>query len=226
MNPAHELSPHAMRIVAAHSALAGLCPLIPVPFVDDLLIGSLRERMLRALFAAHDLQLPRGGAKVLTTSPPGWLPGAAAAVLLFPIKKLVRKLVYVLAVKDCADVAASVFHDGWLVARLLARPSGLALTDRNTLERARAAMLRTYADVDPTPLRRALAGALLAARAGAVQAIQRLWQAKPREDEPVVEAMRAAAMSQWDYLDALDRKFREQLGVAAEEVEEVPALSG
>jgi uncharacterized protein (DUF697 family) len=213
MTRAHALSPEATRIVTAHSALAGLCPLIPVPFVDDMLARRIAERMHRSLFAAHDLELTHDGAEILTSGPSGWLRGAATAVALFPIKKLVRKLVFVLAVKDCADVAAAVFHDGWLTAGLLARPpADLSLTDRDALKRVRAAMLRTYRDINPAPLRHALAGALLAARTGVVRAARRVRHADAAPpDETLIEAMRAAAMTRWPYLERVERRFREHL---------------
>ncbi len=229
MTHAHGISPRSLRIIAAHSALAGVCPLIPLPYVDDLVIRRITRRMCSALYEAHDLHLTPSGERVLTAAPSVWRRGAATSAALFPMRKLLRKVAYLLAIKDCSDVASSVFHDGWLLAHLLEHGQhgrGPSLEDTRYLQKVRKAMLRTYKDVDPAPLRRALLGAFLGARVGvehAVQAVQRRRgdKAAPvesnKEVEPVASRMQAAAMGQWQYLDLLERRFRRQLGLPAEQ---------
>jgi uncharacterized protein (DUF697 family) len=212
---ARGISPPSLRIVASHSALAGLCPLIPLPFVDDAVIQRITRRMFQALFAAHGLSLTEPGEQALLARPSGWLRGAATSMALYPIKKLMRKVVYLLAIKDCGEVAASVFHDGWLLAHLLEHPPhGEALSDPEVLRRVREAMLRTYRDSDPVPLRRALTGAYLAMKVGAEYAVQRLRRREPggADMAALSERMRAAAMGQWRYISALERRFRDNLG--------------
>lgn len=237
MTHAHDTSPRSLRIVAAYSALAGLCPLIPLPYVDDFLIRRVTRRMHGALYDAHGLSLTGSGERVLTEAPSAWMRGAATSLALFPVRKLLRKVVYLLAIRDCADVASSVFHDGWLVARLLEQNDrgskhGRSLEDTRYLQKVRKAMLRTYKEVDPAPFKRALLGAFAGARVGvehAAQAIQRrrggeAVQAPVLEGvehdkrvEPVARRMRTAAMSQWQYLDALEQRFRKHLGLPAEQ---------
>ncbi len=215
------ISPRSLRIVASYSAIAGLCPLIPVPYVDDLLIRQITRRMCGALFEAHGLRLTSTGARALTAAPMHWLRGAATSMALFPLRKLLRKVVYLLAIKDCAEVSASVFHDGWLLAHLLERGSqGRSLADPRYLHKIRKAMLRTYKDIDPAPLRRALVGAFLGARVGAehaIHAVQRLRRgdtASPGEPlDGLVARMRDAAMTEWRYMDALERRFARHLGL-------------
>ncbi len=233
MTKAHGISPRALRIVATHSAIAGLCPLIPVPYVDDLLIRRVTRRMFTALFEAHDLQLAPAGAKALTATPSAWLRGAATSVAMFPLRRVLRKVVYLLAIKDCADVASLVFHDGWLLAHMLERPSnrGSSVADPKYLQRVRKAMLSTYKDIDPAPLRRALVGAFLGAKVGAEHAAQAA--ARVRSGEPVKtdgvdklsKRMLAAARVQWKYLDALHQRFEHHLGHPAAEVGESPTAA-
>ena len=216
-----DISPRSLRIVATHSAIAGLCPLIPLPYVDDLLIRQVTRRMCGALFEAHGLHLTPASARALTSAPTHWLRGAATSLALFPARKLLRKIVYLMAIKDCSEVASSVFHDGWLLARLLERdPQARSLEDPRYLHKVRKAMLQTYADIDPAPLRRALVGAFLGARVGAghaVRAVQRLRRgdaAGPGDRvEDLIGRMRAAAMGEWRYMDALERSFARRLGL-------------
>ena len=233
MTHVSDLSSRSSRIIATHSAIAGLCPLIPLPFVDDMVIRRIHRRMCVALFEAHGLQLTPAGAKALTAAPSGWMRGAATSMALFPLRKVMRKIVYLLAIKDCSEVASAVFHDGWLLAQLLEHPpagrkAGQALDNPKYLKKVRKAMLGTYVDVDPAPLRRALVGAFLGARVGAEHAagaVQRLLRSRGEAGEagvadpgaaqgvePLVSRMRDAAMGQWKYLDALSRSFHRHLG--------------
>ena len=238
MTHAHGISPRSLRIIAAHSALAGLCPLIPMPYVDDFVIRRVARRMCSDLYAAHGLSLSVSGERVLTEAPTAWLRGAATSVALFPVRKLLRRVVYLLAIRDCADVASHVFHDGWLLAHLLehgktAGKHGPSLEDTRYLKKVRAAMLRTYKDIDPAPLKRALFGTFAGARVGvehAVEAIQRRRRggdavhapnpegvAHDASVESVAGRMRDAAMGQWKYLDALEQEFRRHLGLPAQQ---------
>jgi uncharacterized protein (DUF697 family) len=225
------MSPRTSRLVAGHAALAGLCPLLPVPFVDELAIRRVARRMHRALFEAHGLELSPAAAKLLTAQP-SWFRGAASSVALLPLKRLVQKAAVVLSLKECADVATVVYHDGWLIGRVLADSQeiagpGRSLTDPRVLRRVRKAMLRTYRDIDPAPLRRALVGAFLGTRVGArhaVQAVRRLLRGKTepvdaeaRDDVADLSArMRAAAMEEWQYFERLERRFRHHLGLPGE----------
>ena len=217
------ISPRALRIVAAHSAIAGLCPLIPLPYVDDMLIRRINGRMCKTLFEAHDLTLTRSAERVLTNTPSQWLRGAVTSVALFPLRKAMRKIVYLLAIRDCADVASAVFHDGWLLAHLLEHGAGgHDLDDTRYLQKVRKAMLRTYEEIDPAPLRRALVGAFLGAKVGAghaVRAVKRVRRGEPVETrgvESLVREMGAAAGVEWHYLEALEKRFRRHLGLKAQ----------
>jgi uncharacterized protein (DUF697 family) len=233
MTEDHGISPRSSRIVAAHATIAGLCPLIPVPFVDDLAIRNVVQRMYTQLYEAHGYTLPVSGAKILGDKASTRLRDAMTSVVLFPIKKIVRKVVYVLAVKDCADVASAVFHDGWLLARVLEAPLHGAdrkpsPEDPKFLRKVRKAMLKTYEEVDPVPLRRALVGAFLNAKVGVrhgVKTLQRLLRERKGKgkkqdvDPAAVEGVQKlsasvseAAMGEGKYMDALERIFQRHLG--------------
>lgn len=239
MNEPRDLSPTASRIVATHAAIAGLCPLIPIPFLDDMAVRRVERRMFTALFAAHGLKLPPLGARILGAQA-GWARGAAASLALYPLRKIVHKLAYVLALKDCADVASAVYHDGWLMGRVLADSPDFAgarpPTDPRALRRVRKAMLRTYRDIDPAPLRRALVGSFRGAGVGvghATQAVRRLLSgAQPADDRipgdvaDLTTRMRAAAASEWQYLDHLEALFRRHLGLPARRDAQAEARPG
>ena len=228
MKPARSISSRSLRIVASHSAVAGLARLIPVPFVDDAVIRRVTRRMASELFEIHGRSLSEAGAKALSYAPSQWIRGSARSVAMLPLRRVLRKVVYLLAFKDCSDVASTVFHDGWLLARWLERgPQAGQADDAKRLKKVRKAMLRTYMDVDPAPLRRALTGAFLGARVGvegAVQVVQRMRKPAGSQEETaplesldrLVARMKEAAQDQWQYMEGLEQSFRRHLGEPAE----------
>ena len=113
------VSDAALRTIASHCAVAGLCPLIPIPFVDDLIVERIHRRMNASLCEQHGIKLLPLSSKLLAESESDLLNGALKGLLMWPIKKLLRKMLIVLAIKNCVDVATEVFHEGWLLARAL-----------------------------------------------------------------------------------------------------------
>ena len=91
---------------AQHALLAGLTPLIPLPFVD----GILHRRILRSAYGKTALEaglpLDPPVLKALSNSRGSILLGCILAVLWWPIKKLLKTILYFLTVKECFDVAA------------------------------------------------------------------------------------------------------------------------
>lgn len=170
-----------MRSILAYSLVAGLLPLIPVPFVDDLIIGLMRRRMLRGLFRPQ-VQLSRPQVKALTRRPMGCLWGCLLFPILFVVKRLFRKIIYVLAIKACVDTASTLLHEGLLVRYALR--SGLVShldlqrDETRSLEVLNEAVHRSLEETDPKPItqviRRAWRGGRMLLRRGRDTARQEL----------------------------------------------------
>ena len=62
-----DISEDAFHTIAGSAALAGLCPLIPIPFVDDAIIDQVRQRMYRKVFAHNGLDIGDDDLRYLTT---------------------------------------------------------------------------------------------------------------------------------------------------------------
>lgn len=158
-----EISDEALASIAGYSALAGLTPLIPIPFVDDVVMVRIHRRLCAVLFGLRDMELSDAGAKALTESPSKFLSSTFKKLVFWPIKKLITKIVYVLAIKSCADIAAAVFHEGWLLARALEQeyvPSDLLRSgDPATMKRLRVAIISAREAVDPSPTQAAMRSA-------------------------------------------------------------------
>lgn len=161
-------SPARLRSVGLVSMLAGLCPLIPLPFVDDWAEGVVRRRAVRDLLRRRGLDPTPGDVDVLAGLERPSAGGCLKKMLLWPlfklvfyvVRKLFRKLLYFLAVNDGVNAASSMFHDAWLLTVALElgwldAPPG-ARIDRDRARRLRRAMEAAVAGADDRPLERAI----------------------------------------------------------------------
>lgn len=225
------VSNDAMYTLASYSAMAGLCPLIPIPFLDDFIIDRFHRRMLQKLTRPHDVYLAVKDAKYLTSKPSNLLSGAVKSLVLWPIKKLVRKVVYVLAIKSCADVATAVFHEGWLFARALERgyvePAALGRGDKEVLEKLRDAINKSVDEVDPDATQQVMNSAFGVGRE-VIDSLGTALKGVLGDDEDTLDDKMDAAEEQvgplteriieelrahWELSDALDQALRRELSI-------------
>ena len=122
-----------LRRLVADSVLTGLCPLIPIPLLDDYARDLLRKGTVARLAAAAGTPLSDAEAKILACGyhPPdaaGCAGGCLRAALVRPIVflftlvlgKLMRKILFVLTLKDGAVTFSQSFHEAYLVRHALA----------------------------------------------------------------------------------------------------------
>lgn len=199
--------PHeAWQTLLTHSVLGGLCPLIPVPFLDDYVIGKLQARMFVKLFEAKGLELSPEGTKLLLEKDSALLGQALKSMAMYPIKKLLGKLLYFLTVKACADVGSALFHEGWLLAAVLERghlPRPLLEgEDIRAFRAVRSATLETLEEIDTSPINQSWTLALKQSKALGQGALESLSGFFRREDTDVEGAVRAGGLQ--DVVDALE----------------------
>lgn len=224
------ISDRALTHVAGYSALAGLCPLIPIPFVDDFIIVRIQRRLYQVIATQHDFYLSVDGAKTLTERPSTLLTSTFKKLVLWPVKKIVTKLVYFLAVKSCADVAATVFHEGWLFAHALERRyvslDALARGDQRAIEQLRDAIVEAREHVDPSPTQQAMRSAFGVGRevfGGVLRSIRGVLSkggseearldAAEHEAAPIAHRIQSEIRKHWSNGPALDAALRRALQV-------------
>lgn len=123
-----------LKPLISYSLLAGLCPLIPIPFLDDWVCDIFRRRMVQSQAAGTVVHLDTRRVQVLAAgyspvTPTGCVHGCFVKVVKFPmnfmvkllIKKVLRKFIFVLAIKDCVDTFSATFHEGYLLRHALRR---------------------------------------------------------------------------------------------------------
>jgi len=99
-----------------YAVLAGLTPLIPVPVLDDLAKGYFRRRLARSQAAARGRALAPEELDALTAERAGGcLGGCLGTALVYPLKKIFRKVFYFLEWKRAVDLTSRTYHFGYLV---------------------------------------------------------------------------------------------------------------
>jgi hypothetical protein len=135
----------------ADATFAGLSVLVPLPLLDAILEQLFRRRMPGAIARARNHQLPPEIRRLFNRW--GCSPGS---LLLFPlwlvfwfVKRLSKKLLYFLTVKDAVDSLNYYWHRAFLLDYMLRAGH---LEDVAQAQRAEEALTRTLADVGESPL--------------------------------------------------------------------------
>lgn len=153
------------RRMIFHSLLSGLCPLIPIPFVDDWALEWVRRRMVSEIAREQALTLTPKEVRILAKeSAPN--PGCVGKVVWgirqvvgAVLGKLFRTVFYFLTIRRSVNRAAETFHIGYLV-RHAARLGDRGLPQTGVTEpQARAvsnAVSATVTEVDTRPIHQTL----------------------------------------------------------------------
>ncbi|MDG1484592.1 MAG: hypothetical protein P8R54_33705 [Myxococcota bacterium] len=182
-----------------YSTLAGLCKLIPLPFIDDIIQGFVVRRMLNQILAHHDCEADSIALDRLTRERTGCPLGCLYALVLYPIKKILKKIFFFLAFKDFLDESSRWFHRGYLV-QFAAQGNLLTareLSDEHRLWPVALAIEETCAETDTKRLTELLRRAFSGSRASLRIAARGLWTiGRTARKDPVPEAAVGAALEQ------------------------------
>jgi hypothetical protein len=227
------------RRLTFFSVLAGLCPLLPVPFLDDWALERVQRRMVRELGESRELGLSETEVRILAGEGerrlwPGFLKGTALAVQSGArrvLRKVFQTAFYLLLMRDGVHRAVETFVQGYLFLDAARRPQGLRPAGR-TEERVRAvreAVVETMREEDVRPIHRAVGRAFrrsfdlllkAASRLGSVfgrlRAGERADEGEVlREEEELlggfVDRLAAALWGNEEYFDRLEKSFGERL---------------
>jgi hypothetical protein len=194
----------ADRRLIEQALQVGLTALIPVPLLDDLARDALRRRLVRAVLVAEGATPTAGVVSALADEPGrGCLLGCPLALVVYPLKKLFRKVFFFLEVKRAVDLVSTSWHFAWLLQRLVRERRG-APPDAAEAARWRAAIVGALQEVGVRPVERAFGTVLrrsrrlLRAMADRLTSVLRPGSRAPENVEAAVASVEAeehAAMS-------------------------------
>lgn len=153
------------RRLTFFSVLAGLCPLIPMPFVDDWAINLIHRRMVRELGESRDLDLREDEVRLLAGTGerrwPGFVKGTAMLVrrgVGKVVGKVFKTAFYALLLRDGVHRAVETFVEGYLLLYAAGLPQALRPASRNPerVQAVRAAVISTMKEADVTAIHKAM----------------------------------------------------------------------
>lgn len=193
------LSGANQRQIILHAVLAGLTPLIPIPFVDDLVKTYFKRRMVRKLAASHEQGFPDSDVATLADDPDtGCLRGCLTTVLVYPLKAVFRKIFFFLEWKRAIDVVSHTYYQGFLVESAMAA-RWVAPAGAKDAREVRAAIDQVLTQLNTSLIERAVTGIFRQSKS-ALRSAARLLQnglrhlrGKPSEQQvaEVIEALEA-----------------------------------
>ncbi len=109
------------RTISVNALFVGLCALIPIPFLDDVLRRVLMRGAYQAIAEQEGAPLSAEALTTLSRAEPLRLLGCVGGLLWYPIKKISKKILYFFAIKDALDWTAEAAVRGELVRLAVSR---------------------------------------------------------------------------------------------------------
>ncbi|HXG68373.1 MAG TPA: hypothetical protein VNO70_24980 [Blastocatellia bacterium] len=178
----------SQNLIVTHAVLTGLTPLIPIPLLDDLVKSYFQRRLTRKLAETRGQPLSEQDVKMLADDRGGCLLGCFGTVLIYPVKKIFRKIFFILEWKRAIDTASRAYYHGYLMEYAFAQQWCAPAGPRSPAE-VRAAIDLVLSQVNTSPVERAVGGVFRQSKSalkGAVNLLQRSLRritGKPSENE-------------------------------------------
>lgn len=247
--PSHPLKDAIpLRDLVGKSLLSGLCPLIPIPFLDDWLRDRVKRHATRKLTRTSGLDLDPQAVDILATGHrpkniQGCVEGCLYSTVTWParflfrlvVKKILRKVIFVLAIKDCVDTFSASFHEHYLLRHALTLGALAGVPAQERVIAVRASIESVRDAVDHRPVERwagktfTASRRLLVATARQVtrvlrrgkrdsmsddDAYQTLKNAESSEIESVIDELTEEIGGETGYLSDLEARLEQQLTAA------------
>lgn len=206
--------PHILSVVV----LIGASALLPVPFLDDVAKAYLERRLVRTIASGEKLTLTTEEVERLTLEPPKGCCalGCLGKVVLYPIKKLIRKILFFLEIKRAVDQSSNALAEAWLLT--LALRQGLWSTGRPIAEadRLREVMDAACQSHGVKPLETAFDHAFRGAKVSLLDFAGRFTGQVDDDKERLDAAVEKLEAEEGERLAKLSRKLREALSEVGE----------
>lgn len=144
------------KLVAAHSVLVGITPIIPIPLLDDLVKTYFQRRMVRKIAAEYGVSLDNKAVPILADDASnGCIKGCLSMIFIYPFKKIFRKIFFFLEWKRAISTVSSSYHQGILLSMAF-EDQVYANTANIDAQKVREAMDATCKEVGVDPINRAV----------------------------------------------------------------------
>ncbi len=201
-------------LIFADATFAGLSVLIPLPLVDSLFEGIFRRRMPWSIARRRRVPLPpmlhRALGRAEGCSPGGCLLQTGQQLFNL-LKKLSRKILYFLTIKEATDRLSYYWHRAFLIDHLLRQGYQANAVDEAQAARLRQALEQTLEAAGTSPLQQ-LAAQVVGNSHHVGRSLWRILRRQP-EDE-AIQAQRALLGRRWHEYDDYWRKLAQRFDTA------------
>ena len=97
-------------LLGRYALVVALCELIPIPFLDAWIENRVRRRMVRKILSQHGVQLDDAQLALLADATSAGCMGCFWALVMWPVKKLLKTLLVVFQAKTITDRFSEVLH--------------------------------------------------------------------------------------------------------------------
>lgn len=133
--------------ILTYSILVGLTPLIPIPFLDDIVKSEFQRRMVRQIAAARGQQPTPAQVDAVLEEDffRGCIGGCAYALLYYPVKEILSKLFFIVEWRRAFNLVSATYYTGFLLDAALMDGYSMDAPRENTAQakRLRLAIERT-----------------------------------------------------------------------------------
>ncbi len=194
--------------VYADATLAGLSVLIPIPLLDTVFETFFRRRMPRSIARSHGRVLPANIQAALRLNLRSWFQTYLMLPLTLTIglvRRLSRKLLYFLTIKEAADALSQYWHRAFLLDYMLAAGHLETVASAHV---ARQAMEHVVATTS-SPLTQLATHVITRTR----HIWQTLRRARQGQEDTVIEQTRAQLEQRWGdfagYFEAVAARYEQ-----------------
>ncbi len=207
--------PHLLTV----TVLVGASALVPVPFLDDVAKGYLERRMLRSIAKREGMTLSSQEVERLTKEPPDGccLMGCLGNVVLYPLKKILRKVLFFLEIKRSMDQSSTALAEAWLFSLALRRGLWSPGRDISEADRLREVIESSCQSQGVKPLETALTHAFQGAKDVMSDVASRFVGKKVEDKAQIEAALDKFEVEEGERLSRLSKRLRDALGGVGEE---------
>ena len=189
-------------ILATHALLCGLTPLIPLPFVDDAFFEAFLQSLIGRLAQRNGRTLTSAERAILLQQRGGCALGCVVNLLIYPLRKLLSKILFFLEWKRATDLIGRVYYLGFLLDVALEAN----LIEKHGASTVHDAIEEILARTNTSPVKRVAAGVLGGSKALFKSLSSRLSQ-RPKSDEiQIAQTLESAPDGAWNALVAQFQK--------------------
>lgn len=206
--------PHLLAIMV----MVGASALLPVPFLDDVAKGYLERRMLRTIASKEAMTLTSEEVDRLTQEPSKGccLVGCLTGAVIYPVKRLLRKLLFFLEIKRSMDQASTALAESWLFWLALRRGFWSPGRDIAEADRLRTVIEAACNSQGVKPLETALRHAFGGAK-GTLKELAARFGGKTLSDKAQLEAaVRSLETEEGERLAKLSKSLKAALSEVGE----------